>query len=87
MTFQGALIQEQGVTFAIIAVQPSVLLNTALGGRWQNLGAAVFGPIPIVLTARDARGNSMWRGRDDIVRFLRSVPPQLIQWRAYTVNE
>ena len=86
MTFQGSLIKEQGVTFGIVVVKPTVLHNSNDANTMRRFGTHVFGPVPIVLMAQDARGVPTYSGRPDIVRFLARVPLYTIPWRQYTVN-
>lgn len=85
MNFDGAVLQEQGVTFAIAVVRHGVLANSAQ--REESLGQfhAFFGGIPVVLMEQDASGVPRWFGRPDLTRFLANVPVGSIPWRRYTV--
>ena len=85
MKFLGAKIREQNVTFGIVAVKPYVLQNPAARENMQDFGVRVFGYIPIVLMAKNARGVPTYWGRQDIVKFLAKVPPQCIPWMEYTI--
>lgn len=86
MKFQGALIKQQGVTFAIIIVKPHVLDIPSEANSMRAFGTRAFGPVPIILMAQDSRGIPTYSGRRDIVKFLTRVPIQAIPWRAYTVS-
>lgn len=86
MTFQGAKIREQGVTFGILVVKPEVLRNNAKAQEMRQLGTRCFGFIPIILMAQDARGIPTYSGRRDIVTFLSRVPFQAIPWKEYSVH-
>jgi hypothetical protein len=86
MTFQGALIREQGVTFAIAVVKPTVLQDQVEADRTRRGFSAIFGSVPIVLMAQDNRGVPTYSGRRDIVRFLANKPMSAIPWREYRVN-
>lgn len=86
MKFQGSVIKEQGVTFAIAIVKPHVLNNSIEANRIARSFVPIFGFIPVVLMAQDHRGVPTWYGRTDIVRFLRNVPLQAIPWNEYTIN-
>lgn len=85
MKVQGALIQEQGVEFAVIVVKQQVIQNSIQGNdmisTWQNC----FG-VPVVLMAQDGRGVPKYFGRTDIVKFLCGVSLNAIPWREYTLN-
>lgn len=85
MRFQGALVREQGVEFAIIAVKPHVLQCRSEGEQLIAAWRARFG-VPVVLMAQDGRGTPTYFGRPDIVRFLSRIPLQAIPWREYSLN-
>ena len=85
MTFDGAVIKEQGVTFAIVVVKPYVL-NTNSSCEDARAGFAQYFPgMPIILMAQDSRGIPKYQGRKDIVKFLANVHPSRIPWKRYTV--
>ena len=85
MKFQGALIKEQGVTFAIISVKLSALQSSATRNQMQMFGHRVFGAVPIILAAEVSRGTMRYWGRQDIVAFLAKFPASWIPWSQYTV--
>ncbi len=85
MRFQGALVREQGVEFAIIVVKPHVLQSPSEGGQMIEAWQARF-RAPVVLMAQDGQGTPTYLGRTDIVRFLSRVPLHSIPWREYTLN-
>lgn len=86
MQFEGALVREQGVTFAIVIVKPHILNS----GHHADEVACSFQPafpgVPIVLMAQNSRGVPTYRGRRDLVNFLSRVPMQAIPWKRYTLN-
>jgi len=86
MQFEGAVIKEQGITFAIIAVKPYVLnSNDECNDARRGFGG-IFPGIPIVLMAQNSRGVPTYQGRPDIVRFLSKVHPSRIPWKRYNYN-
>lgn len=85
MRFQGAVVREQGVEFAIVVVKPQVLDCRSEGEQMITAWRARFG-VPVVLMAQDSRGTPTYFGRTDIVRFLSRVPLRAIPWREYTLN-
>lgn len=85
MKFQGAVVHEQGVTFGIVVVKPSVLSNPSVREAMQEFGIEAFGFMPIVLMAQNTRGVPTYWGRKDIVNFLSRVPMQCIPWQEYMV--
>jgi hypothetical protein len=86
MRFQGAVIREQGQTFAVVVVQRHVIDNRAAAADVMIGFAPVFPGLPVVLMAQDSSGRSTYYGRQDISRFMASVPVRAIPWREYTLN-
>lgn len=85
MTFDGALIREQGVCFAIAVVKPHVL-NSATKESVRSGFKRYFGQVPIILMAQNSRGTPIYDGRRDIVKFLAGIHPARIPWKRYTVS-
>lgn len=79
--FDGAIIREQGVVFAIAKVRSSAL-HTSEREVVQSEFAAFF-RVPTVLCAQDSRGIPTYYGRPDLVRFLQNVHISRIPWRRY----
>ncbi len=85
MTFQGAVIREQGVTFAVVIVKKHVIDSSFEAGRAIVAFQPVFPGVPVVLMAQDHQGTPTYYGRQDIARFLADVPLEAIPWKEYTV--
>jgi hypothetical protein len=77
MRFQGAVIREQGVTFAIVIVKPHVIDNAFEADRTMASLQPVFPGMPVVLMAQDYRGVPTYYGRRDISQFMASVPARM----------
>jgi hypothetical protein len=86
MKFQGAVIKEQGITFAIVIVKKYIIDNKSEANRTIASFKHVFPDIPIVLMAQDFKGKPTYYGRADIVRFLAKVPLSAIPWKEYTIS-
>ena len=86
MKFQGALIKEQGLTFAVIVVKKSVVDNRLNAQAAIQSFQSVFPGRPIVLMAQDSRGVPTYFGRPDISKFLARVPMSAIPWQEYTMS-
>jgi hypothetical protein len=84
MNFDGAVIREQGVAFAIAVVRRGVLANPTQRDETIAYFQSYFGGIPIVLMEQDHQGTPTWYGRTDLTRFLQNVPVATIPWRRYT---
>jgi len=85
MRVQGAVIREQGQTFAVVIVKPHIVQNSSVAADTIRSFMPVFG-VPVVLMAQDQRGRATYYGRQDITRFMSSVPLHAIPWREYTIN-
>lgn len=86
MTIEGAVICEQGVTFAIAIVKSHVLNTTFQANEALGSFRHVFPGMPVVLMAQDLSGRPKYYGCRDIVNFLANVPLHAIPWKRYEVN-
>lgn len=86
MKFQGAVIKEQGVTFAVVIVKKTVVDNRMEANSTIRSFQSIFPGIPTVLMAQDYQGRAEYYGRQDISRFLANIPLHAIPWKEYTVN-
>jgi hypothetical protein len=85
MRVQGAVIREQGLTFAVVIVKPHVVQNSTEAAETIQAFTPVFG-VPVVLMAQDSQGRPTYRGRPDIARFMASVPLRTVRWKEYTIH-
>ena len=86
MRIQGAIVREQGQTFAVVVVKQHVIDNQAEAQEAIHAFAPSFPGMPVVLMAQDHRGRPTYYGRQDISRFLANVPMHAIPWREYSIN-
>lgn len=87
MTFQGAVIKEQGVTFALVVVKKHVIDNkTQANNMIKTFQQSVFRGKPVVLMAQNHRGRPTYYGRRDISRFMASVPLRAVRWKKYSLS-
>lgn len=86
MQFEGALVKEQGVTFAIVVVKPYVLNNHSEIDNTRAGFRRYFPGVPIILMAQDHCGVPTYHGRQDIVQFLSRINVSRIPWKKYTVS-
>ena len=86
MTFEGAVIREQGVTFAVVVVKRHVVDSRTEASAAIAAFQSHFPGLPVVLMAQDAWGTPTYYGRRDIAQFLADVPLGAIPWERYTVN-
>jgi len=87
MKFQGALIREQNVTFAIVIVKEHILQGSSQT-KDETLRSfqPLFPGVPVTLMAQNHHGIPTYYGRPDIVNFLSNVSIDRIPWKEYTYN-
>lgn len=85
MTLEGAVVREQGVTFAIVVVKQHVVANSISADESIASFRPFFPGLPIILMAQDHRGVPTYFGRPDIVRFLAGISISRIPWRKYSI--
>lgn len=83
MQFDGALIKEQGITFAIAIVKPSVLDISTHREAAREVFSKYFPKVPIILMAQDSRGIPTYHSRPDIVKFLANIDFHRIPFKRY----
>ncbi len=86
MTFEGAVIEEQGVTFGVAIVRSRVLQRPSEREGAISAFSGVFGGIPTILMAQDSRGTPTYYGRRDLVDFMARVPLEAVPWAEYQVS-
>jgi len=86
MQFEGAVIREQGISFAIVIVKRHILDSTHQANEAQGAFRPHFPGLPIVLMGQDARGRATYYGRRDIVDFMANVPIDAVPWKRYTIR-
>jgi len=86
MHFQGAVIEEQRVKFAVVIVKEQVIQSTHEAAQAIRSFAPLFPGLPVILMAQDHRGVPTYYGRKDISQFLANVPLRAIPWKEYTYN-
>ncbi|MDK9706824.1 MAG: hypothetical protein OEL83_07205 [Desulforhopalus sp.] len=84
--FQGAVIKEQGVKFAIVVVKSHVVQVQHEALKAIDDFGRFFPGIPVILMAQNGRGTPTYYGRRDIAKFMSNVPIQAIPWKEYTVS-
>ena len=82
----GAVIKEQGVTFAVVAVKNHVFNTQRASQETQGAFSIFFPGLPIVLMGRSHGNMPHYWGRRDIVQFLANIHPSRLPWREFTFN-
>lgn len=86
MQLEGAVIKEQGQTFAVVVVKRHITDNRHEAAKASQSFSRCFPGMPIVLMSQDSRGTPTYFGRRDIANFLARVPMNAIPWKRYTFN-
>jgi len=86
MQFEGAVIREKGVTFAVVVVRKQVIDHRLDADRAIRAFSGVFPGLPVVLMAQSGRGTPTYYGRPDLSRFLSNTPLRAIPWQRYSSN-
>ena len=86
MQVTGAVVREQGQTFAIVVVKPHILDSRQQSAEAQRAFQPRFPGVPVVLMADGPFGRPRYWGRRDIVNFLANTDPARIPWRQYTIG-
>ncbi len=86
MQFDGAVIREQGVTFAVVVVKDHIVQNSSVAQDAIRSFSPAFAGMPVVLMGQGSRGRPTYFGRPDLARFMASVPVSAVPWRTYTLN-
>jgi hypothetical protein len=84
MKIQGAVIKDQGITFAIVIVKASAMQTTSNSANTRTTFQGLFPGLQLVLASQDSRGTFGYQGRKDLVEFLASIDPSRIPWKEYT---
>jgi len=85
MQFEGAVIKEQGQTFAIVIVKPNILNSNEKDTVRQEF-SKYFQNMPIILMTQNSKGIPTYYGRNDIVAFLVNLHISQIPWKKYTLS-
>lgn len=86
MKLQGAVVKEQGVTFAVVIVKQFVIQSQIEFQKAAVAFSNYFPGMPVILMAQDSRGIPTYQGRKDIVEFLANIQVSQIPWKEYTFN-
>ena len=86
MQVHGAVIREQGQTFAVVKVKEYVVQNSSEANDAIDSFRGLFPGMPIVLAGQSSGGRFTYFGRQDMAQFLASISPSRIPWKVYTFS-
>ena len=87
MEIEGAIVNVQGMTFALVMVEELVLDSETEREQAIYLIESLFAGLPIVLMAQDVHGSPRYWGRLDIVRLAQGLKSEEIVWQHYDVTD
>lgn len=82
MSFDAAIIKEQGVTFTVVTVKRGTIRSPQVNSTINSFASRF--PSPIILMEQDSRGTPEYYGRKDIVKFLSNINPSRFPWKRYS---
>lgn len=86
MKIQGAVIKEQGITFAVAIVKHHITSSNHEADKVRGSLQGYFPGLPVVLASQDSRGTFRYHGRTDLAKFLAALHPSQIPWKEYTYS-
>ncbi len=86
MRVTGAIVREQGISFAIVLVKNYAIQSSFEASRTREAFQPYFSGLPLILAAQDSRGRYEYQGRSDIVDFLASIDSRRIPWAKYSLS-
>lgn len=86
MQFEGAVIKEQNITFAVVIVKEIVLICRRRSTEAIRSFSPVFPGLPVVLLAQDRRGRATYYGWKDLSNFLSGISISAIPWKRYNYS-
>jgi len=86
MKIKGAIIKEQNVKFAVVETAIETLKSQNDMNTIKDKFSPLFGNIPVIFMAKNAKGIPVFIGRKDIVDFLSNNDISRIPWREFTSN-
>lgn len=84
--FEGAVITEQGVTFAVVSVHSLVFQNASDATKIIKSLIPCFTGIPVVLMAKNPQDTPVYFGRPDLIKLLENVNIQEAPWEQMTAD-
>lgn len=86
MTLDGAVLSEQGITFALATVPFALLKDPAQAiDLLAGLREHVFPGLPVVLMTREWSGKPHYYGDPDCERVMQNIHVSRIAWSRYTL--
>jgi hypothetical protein len=82
MEMERAEITEEGITFRVFRVLHGVVQDQARADSVRDTLEKAWG-MPVVLLSQQSGSLTYYRGRSDLVRYLRTVDPDVLPWERF----
>jgi hypothetical protein len=87
MKFRGAYLEERGVHFAVISVEPETVQSESAQKEAVKTYQRFFPEASIVLMVENENQPPTYYGRRDIVAFLNTLEETQIKWKMFTLQQ
>ncbi len=84
-SLDAALVKEQGVTFAVVAVQSGTTSSNRRDAACTEFSRS-FNGAPVVLMEQDSSGRPRYYGRTDLVKFCSNLHVEQLPWKRWSLN-
>lgn len=87
MKSQGAVVEKNGITFAVVKVEKHVF--EVPGRAWDTMNSLQpgFPHMSIVLVTQDSDGTPAYYGRPDIVGIMPETRLETAEWKDYELDQ
>ncbi len=84
--FESTVVTEQGITIAVVSVQPTVFQNSFNAAMIIKGLLPVFKGMPVVLMTLDPQGVPAYYGRSDLILILENFNIKEATWNQITAE-
>jgi hypothetical protein len=87
MKFEGAVVEENGVKFAVVKVEKDIFEVTGRARDRMVTYQRVFPDMAVVLMSGEPGAPPNFYGRPDIVRTMMAADLDTIKWQEYSLDD
>jgi hypothetical protein len=86
MKIIGSIVEEQGVTFAVVLVKDWAQQTDSEAAKTREAFQVYFPGLPLILASQGLGRVFQYQGRADIVGFLANIDPSRIPWKEWSAS-
>jgi len=86
MEFNAAIVKNDGFNFVVVIVKREVMEDSFSISQARDVFKKFFPLYTVVLMAQDARGDGIYDGPEEIIKYLSKIKPEKLPWSSYTVK-